>query len=114
MFELFDFNITINSSLPEDIAFYIDNNNININEVLNVLNKDCKMDYILLCSNYNKQTYKVIDVRGLSNAEVCEKVYAFYKHKTYRRLMGNHIWLEGWFHPLPDEPNVFKPLMYGS
>jgi hypothetical protein len=113
MFELSDFTITINSSLPEDIAF-IECNRININEILNILNKDCNMDYIILCSNWEKQTYRRLDVRGLSNAEVCKKVYVFYKHKTYRRLMGDHIFLEGWFIPLPDEPNVFKPLMYGS
>ncbi len=114
MFELSDFTITINSCLCEDKMSHIYFDKCPITEIEDVLNDDCNMDYILLCSNWNKQTYKRLDVRGLSNRDVCNKVYSFYKHKTYRRLMGDHIFLEGWFHPLPDEPNVFKPLMYGS
>ena len=114
MFELSDFTITINSCLAEDKCNHIYFEKRPITEIEDVLDEPCNMDYIILCSNWEKQTYRRLDVRGLSNADVCKKVYAFYKHKTYRRLMGDHIFLEGWFHPLPDEPNVFKPLMYGS
>lgn len=112
-FELYDFVISINGSIAEDIANLICDE-ITVDEVIDKLNEPCNMDYILLCSNWGKQTYRVLDVKDLSNKQVCNKVYDFYKHKTYRRLMGDHIWLEGWFQPIPDEPNVFKPVLYGS
>ena len=114
MFKLSDFTITIDDCLAENIANHIYFEKRPITEIEDVLDEPCNMDYIILCSNWEKQTYRRLDVRGLTNADVCKKVYAFYKHKTYRRLMGDHIFLEGWFHPLSDEPNVFKPLLYGS
>ena len=113
MFELFDFTINIRSSFHSDAASQV-SDDTSVDEILDKLNEPCNMDYILLCSNWAKQTYRAINVKDFTNREVCERVYAFYEHKTHRRLMGDHIFLEGWFHPLPNEPNVFKPLMYGS
>jgi hypothetical protein len=114
MFELEDFDITITGSLYEDIAVHIDQDKTPLEEIEDKLNEPCNMEYILLCSNRWKQIYRVLNVKDLTNRQVCKKIYTFYKHKTYRRLMGDHIWLEGWFYPKPDEPNVFIPTNYGS
>ena len=116
MFKMEDISIMILSHIDEDVKFYKEEHNYEISweEIEDELNSPCNMEYILLCSNWNKQTYRRLDVRGLTNAEVCNKISVFYTHKTYRRLMGEHVWIDGWFVPLPDEPNVFKPLMYSS
>ena len=114
MFELSDFDITITGSLYEDIALHIDHHKTPLEEIENKLNEPCNMKFILLCCHWQKHKSRVFNVENLTNRQVCEKVYTFYKHKTYRRLMGDHIWLEGWFVPDPDAPNVFEALMYGS
>ena len=116
MFEMTDINIHININIDEDVKFHRELNNYQISwdEIDDELNSPCNMDYILLCSNWAKQTYRAINVKDFTNREVCNVIYRFYRHKTYSRLMGDHRWLEGWFHPLPNEPNVYKPLMYGS
>jgi hypothetical protein len=116
MFQMKDINILITSNIDEDVKFYKEGNNYQISwdEIEDELNSPCNMEYILLCSNWAKQIYRVFNVKELTNREVCNVIYRFYKHKTYRRLMGDHVWIEGWFTPKPDEPNVFMPLMYGS
>jgi hypothetical protein len=114
MFELEDFDITITGSLYEDIALHIDQHKTPLEEIENKLNERCKMEFIILCSNWWKQTFRVLNVNGFTNREVCNKIYTFYKHKTYRNLMGDHIWLEGWFVAEPDNPNIFRAVNYGS
>ena len=50
---------------------------------------------ILLCSNWWDGKYRKVDFTGTTNKEAVEKVLKFYKHKTYRRLVGDHIFFEG-------------------
>ena len=116
MFEMKDMSIHILGTIDEDAMFHRELNNWEIHweEIADELGSPCNMDYILLCTNWAKQTYRRLDVRGLTNRQVCNKISIFYLHKTYRRLMGDHRWIEGWFVPQPDEPNVFRPVMYGS
>jgi hypothetical protein len=50
---------------------------------------------VLLISNYWNRKYRLLDFRGTTNEEAIKKILTFYKHKTYRRLMGDHIFYEG-------------------
>lgn len=114
MFQMSDFTLTIDSCLCEDVAHHIYFDKSPLIEIEQVLDEPCNMGYILLCSNYYRDTYRTLNVRGLTNREVCEKVYTFYKHKTIRKMMGDHIWLEGWFEPVPGVEDMYKPCNYGS
>ena len=108
-----EFNITIDASLYEDIAFEMDYHKWSLDNIEDVLAEPCNMNQILLCSNYCNDTWRLLDVAGLTNKEVCEKIYTFYKHKTYSKYMGDHRFIEGWFVPT-DKEGVFKVCNYGS
>lgn len=64
-------------------------------EQRNQLSHPSELTKVLLCSNWWKQKYKFIDFTGTSNKEAIEKILKFYKHKTFRRLIGDHIFFEG-------------------
>jgi len=79
------------------------------------LDKPCGMDFINLMSNYSKYTYRKLSVKGLTNRQVVEKILVFYKHKTFRRCMGNHTFLEGWFVFVEDwNDGEWVAYLYGS
>lgn len=107
-----DFTITVTGTLYEDIANHIYFEKRPIQEIEDVLDEPCNMKWVLLCSNIAKQHYRLFNVENLSNREVCEKIYRFYRHKTYRRLIGDHILMNGWFRPRLEEPDVFEPVNY--
>jgi hypothetical protein len=48
-----------------------------------------------LCSNWNKQSYRTVDFTNTSVEEAIRKILTFYKHKTYRRLIGQRIFFNG-------------------
>jgi len=106
-----EFNITIDASLYEDIAFEMDYHKWSLDNIEDVLAEPCGMNQILLCSNYCKDTWRLLDVAGLTNKEVCQKIYTFYK--WFRRNMGDHRYIEGWFDPT-DKEGVYKVSNYGS
>ncbi len=60
-----------------------------------ILNQPSNLENVLLCSNWDKQTYRTLDFRRTTNEEAIKKILIFYKHKTFRRLIGNHIFFEG-------------------
>jgi hypothetical protein len=79
------------------------------------LDKPCGMDFINLMYNYSKFTYRKLSVKGLTNRQVIEKILVFYRHKTIRRCMGNHIFLEGWFVSVKDlNDGEWIACLYGS
>ncbi len=59
------------------------------------LNQPSELADVLLCSDWWKQKYRLIDFRGTTNEEAIKKILVFYKHKTFRRLIGDHIFFEG-------------------
>jgi hypothetical protein len=53
------------------------------------------LNFVLLCNNWWKQTYRLLNFTGTTNEEAIKKILVFYKHKTFRRLIGDHIFFEG-------------------
>jgi len=62
---------------------------------VSVLEKPSGLTKVLLLSNWEKQHYREVDFTGTTNEEAIKKILAFYKHKTYRRLVGDHTFFEG-------------------
>jgi hypothetical protein len=50
---------------------------------------------VLLLSDWLKQKYRLIDFTGTTNEQAIKKILTFYKHKTIRRGVGDHIFFEG-------------------
>lgn len=51
----------------------------------------------LLISNYKANKYRELDFTGTTCEQAIKKILTFYKHKTYRRLLGNNIICEGFW-----------------
>jgi len=73
-------------------------------EVINSINEDEEpiqldapsgLGKVLLCSNWLEQRYRLIDFSNTTNKQAIEKILIFYKHKTYCRGIGDHIFFEG-------------------
>ena len=60
-----------------------------------LLDKPSGLTQVLLCSNYWDKKYRQVDFTGTTNEEAIKKILRFYKHKTYRRLVGDHTFFEG-------------------
>ena len=62
-----------------------------------ILDKPSGLTTAMLCSYWNwwKQKYHVLDFTGTTNREAIKKILTFYEHKTHRRLVGDHIFFEG-------------------
>jgi len=60
-----------------------------------LLDNPSGLTQVLLCSNWWDKKYRRLDFTGTTNEEAIKKILTFYKHKTYRRLVGNHIFFEG-------------------
>jgi len=50
---------------------------------------------IRLISSWLPRRERLLDVTGLNAKEVFQKILRFYKHKTFRRCIGDHIFFEG-------------------
>jgi hypothetical protein len=75
-------------------------------EQMELLNKPSGLTQVLLCSNWWKKNYRLLDFTGTTNKEAIKKVLTFYKHKTYRRLVGDHIFFEGFDMDLAQYPVI--------
>jgi hypothetical protein len=62
-----------------------------------LLSEPSGLNDVLMCSNWNQQTYRCIDFAGTTNEEAIKKILIFYSHGTYRRLIGNRTTYNG-FH----------------
>lgn len=62
-----------------------------------LLDKPSGLTQVLLCSNWRDDKYRQVDFTGTTNEEAIKKILTFYKHKTYRRLIGDHIFFEGFY-----------------
>ena len=60
-----------------------------------LLDKPSGLTQVLLCSNWWDKKYRQVDFTGTTNEEAIKKILVFYKHKTYRRLVGDHTFFEG-------------------
>ena len=60
-----------------------------------LLDKPSGLTQVLLCSNYWDKKYRQVDFTGTTNEEAIKKILTFYKHKTHRRLVGDHTFFEG-------------------
>ena len=67
-----------------------------------LLPKQSGLNYVRLMINWYNPKYQVLDLTGTSNEEVIRIILHFYKHKTRRRLVGDHIFFEG-FHRISDD-----------
>lgn len=56
---------------------------------------------VLLISNWPDK-YRCLDFTGLTNVQAIERIGTFYRHKTIRRMIGDHTQFEG-FQPHTDE-----------
>ncbi len=50
---------------------------------------------VLLCSNINTMVNRVLDFEGTTNEEAIKKILTFYSHRTFRRMIGDHIQFSG-------------------
>jgi hypothetical protein len=64
-------------------------------EQLALLRHPSGLTNVLLCSNYWKQKYRLLDFTGTTVEDAIKKILTFYRHKTFRRLIGDHIFFEG-------------------
>ena len=64
-----------------------------------ILSQPSHLTDVLLCSNWKKQTYRCVDFRNTTNEQTIRKILTFYTHTTYRRLMEDNIFFEG-FHEI--------------
>jgi hypothetical protein len=62
-----------------------------------LLDKPSGLTQCLLCSNYWGKKYRLLDFTGTTCHQAIEKILTFYKHKTYRRLIGDHKFFEGFY-----------------
>lgn len=60
-----------------------------------LLGKPSGLTQVLLCSNWWDKKYRQVDFTGTTNEEAIKKILVFYKHKTHRRLVGDHQFFEG-------------------
>ena len=60
-----------------------------------LLKKPSDLTDVLLISDYWNHKHRLIDFTGTTNEEAIKKILTFYKHKTHRRLVGDHIFFEG-------------------
>jgi hypothetical protein len=60
------------------------------NEQKNILNLPSNLEYILLCSNWEKLKYRIIDFNGTTNEEAIKKILTFYGHKTFRKHIDKY------------------------
>lgn len=67
-----------------------------------MLNQPSGLTRVLLISNWWEHKTRLLDFTGTTNEEAIKKILTFYKHKTYRRLVGDHIFFEG-FTPTIDD-----------
>jgi hypothetical protein len=61
----------------------------------NILDNVSGLSNVLLCSDWLKQKYRMLDFTGTTNEEAIKKILVFYKHRTFRRLIGYHTNFEG-------------------
>jgi len=62
-----------------------------------LLGKPSGLTQVLLCSNWWDKKYRQVDFTGTTNEEAIKKILTFYKHKTYRRGVGDRIFFEGFY-----------------
>ncbi len=72
-----------------------------------IMDQQSGLTNVLLISNYEKIKYRLLDFTGTTNEQAIKKILTFYKHKTYRRLIDNHIFFEG-FHQTEDGYSVIN------
>ena len=83
-----NFNIT---SKFDDIQFNDDQRAL--------LNQPSNMTRVVLISSYSvhdasKHKYRLLDFTGTTVEQAIRKILTFYRHKTYRRLIGDHMFFE--------------------
>lgn len=62
---------------------------------------------IMSCWNGDSSEYRLLDFTGTTNYEAIEKVLRFYKHKTYRRCIGDHTFFQGFYDAGREFPCAF-------
>lgn len=68
---------------------------LEFSEYATVLAEPSGLGMVHLCSNWAKQTYRSVDFSNTTNAEAIQKILTFYRHGTYRRMVGTHIYFDG-------------------
>jgi hypothetical protein len=66
-------------------------------KVQTALTKPSNLTKVLLISDYWKDKHRLLDFTGTTVKEAIDKIITFYKHKTYRRLVGDHTFFEGFY-----------------
>lgn len=95
---LYEFNITddFETILKEEFT---------TEEQKNILKKPSGLTEVLLLTSYKKgNRYRRLDFTGTTNEEAIKKILKFYKHKLYRRQVGDHIYFEGFYYVDMNEP----------
>jgi len=59
------------------------------------LKKPSGLGEVLLRTDYFGGKCRRLDFTGTTNEEAIKKILTFYKHKTFRRMVGDHIFFEG-------------------
>jgi len=67
-------------------------------ELLACLAEPAGLTEVLLCKSlrdFDNPRYRRLDFTGLTVFEVLQRLVKFYSHKTFRRLLGDHHFFEG-------------------
>ncbi len=60
-----------------------------------ILDQPSGLTNVLLISDIQKGKCRLLDFTDTTIEQAINKILTFYKHKTYRRLIGDHIFFEG-------------------
>ena len=53
------------------------------------------LGHVLLTSDWWKDEERLVSFKGTNVEQAIDKILRFYRHKTYRRGVGDHIFFEG-------------------
>jgi hypothetical protein len=83
------------------------------------LDEPSGMGKVLLCSDWPYK-FRLVDFSNTTNRQAIKKILTFYKHKTYRRGIGDHIFFEGFmigdnvFYDMFEDKTQYPIIMLGS
>ena len=73
------------------------------------LGEPAELTKIFLISDYWKDKVRELNVQGKTVIEVIQTILTFYSHATYRRLIGDHLYFEGFL--FDEQLNGFKIIL---
>lgn len=57
-----------------------------------LMNEPSGLTYVLLYSNYRDRKTRILNFTGTSIEQAIRGILSFYKHRTFRRLLGENVY----------------------